>query len=259
MAACSKAEASKRSAALGVGMILALSFRALFHWLSGRLLVRASIRIDRLLSDRVLSAMLERSAARPGEVGSQVLRDLDATRQFATGRTAKAPMEFPWIGQFLGLLFLVDQPWCCPLYRDYRPAGCGKWGRQGVDHRQMISPHFYPPPKPISAVPMQLSMGMMPGVLKRSLCTPCLSAQARASARAVFQCHPGERRVGSQALILGCGAIHVIDATPSLPLADLTSIRCAPSRLADGCREVQSVKDSLRARRCWPKCRAQNP
>src|SRR5262249_24945204 len=59
--------------ALGMGMILALSFRTLFHWLSGRLSVRASMRIDRLLSDRVLSAMLERNAAHPGEVGSQLL------------------------------------------------------------------------------------------------------------------------------------------------------------------------------------------
>ena len=247
-------------AALGAGMILALSFRALFHWLSGRLLVRASIRIDRLLSDRVLSAMLERSAARPGEVGSQVLRDLDATRQFATGRTATAPMEFPWIGLFLGLLFLVDPTMgvvalCCIVTIALLVVANGVATRRPIkqaNRSALISYQFAE--ANLRSADAILSMGMMPGVLKRWHLARdhALSAQARASGRAgIFSAILASARVGSQALILGCGAIRVIDA--NLPLGVpflgviLFNYSMRPVEVMMGAWEgFQSVKDSLR-------------
>ena len=246
--------------ALGTGMILALSFRALFHWFSGRLLVRASIRIDRLLSDRVLSAMLERNAARPGEVGSQLLRDLDATRQFATGRAATAPMEFPWIGLFLGLLFLVDPPLgvvalCCIVTIALLVVANGlatKRSIRAANRSALISYQFAE--ANLRSADAILSMGMMPGVLRRwhRARDDALSAQAQASGRAViFSAILASARVGSQALILGCGAIRVIDADLPLGIPFLGVIlfnySMRPVEVVMGAWEAfQSAKESLR-------------
>ena len=49
-----------------------------------RVLTRASIRLDRLIASRVMSAVIERASALVG-ARSQLLRDFDTFRQFITG------------------------------------------------------------------------------------------------------------------------------------------------------------------------------
>src|SRR5215210_3130353 len=47
---------------LCVGLTVALVFRAVFLWVRGAVFVRAAVRLDRRLTNRVLAALLERSA-----------------------------------------------------------------------------------------------------------------------------------------------------------------------------------------------------
>src|SRR4029077_2889476 len=141
--------------------------------------------------------------------------DLDATRQFATGRTATAPMEFPWIGLFLGLLFLVDSvlaivALCCIVSIAVLVVVSGIATRRSIrqaNRSALISYQFAE--ANLRSADAILAMGMVPGILKRWHLTrdDALSAQARASGRAgIFSAILASVRVGSQALILGCGA-----------------------------------------------------
>ncbi|WP_088690541.1 MULTISPECIES: type I secretion system permease/ATPase [unclassified Rhizobium] len=68
----------------------------------GRILSRAGIRMDALLSQRLLLASLERPESR-----SQPLRDLDTIRQFATGGGVTALFDLPWVPIYLVVLFLL--------------------------------------------------------------------------------------------------------------------------------------------------------
>ena len=94
--------------ALLAGVTLALLFRAMFEWTRSQLLIRAAVRIDNRLSERVFSALIERSGSLRRDTGSQALRDLDTVKRYTTGRGALAVMDAPWVGLFVGVMFLMD-------------------------------------------------------------------------------------------------------------------------------------------------------
>jgi len=87
-----------------LSLILLLAYLCLvgLDMVRGRVLSRAGIRMDTLLSQRLLLASLERPESR-----SQPLRDLDTIRQFATGGGVTALFDLPWVPIYFFVLFLL--------------------------------------------------------------------------------------------------------------------------------------------------------
>ena len=87
-----------------LSLILLLAYFCLagLDMVRGCVLNRAGLRMDALLSQRLLLASLERPESR-----SQPLRDLDTIRQFATGGGVQALFDLPWVPIYLIVLFLL--------------------------------------------------------------------------------------------------------------------------------------------------------
>ncbi len=84
--------------------VFALAALAALDWLRGRLMLRAGLRLDRLLADRVLGRVVDVQAR---AVGSQALRDLDTVRAAVSGQGAAALFDAPWTPLYLGCCFLL--------------------------------------------------------------------------------------------------------------------------------------------------------
>src|SRR5205085_4780164 len=71
-----------------------------------RVLTRASIRLDRLLAGRIISAIIEGSQ-NLGAGRSQLLRDFDTFRQFITGMGIHAIFDLPWAPIYIAVIFVL--------------------------------------------------------------------------------------------------------------------------------------------------------
>jgi ATP-binding cassette subfamily C protein len=71
-------------------------------------LTRASVRLDRLLSSRIVAASVEASS--PNGSKSQAIRDFDTFRQVITGSGIHALFDMPWSPIYIGIIFLLH-PW----------------------------------------------------------------------------------------------------------------------------------------------------
>jgi ATP-binding cassette subfamily C protein len=69
-------------------------------------LTRASIRLDRLLANRVVAATFE-NTMRLGASRTQPLRDFDNFRQFITGAGIHALFDAPWVPIYIFVIFLL--------------------------------------------------------------------------------------------------------------------------------------------------------
>ncbi|MGX5844398.1 type I secretion system permease/ATPase [Mesorhizobium sp. ArgA1] len=72
------------------------------------ILTRASARLDRLLSAKILAASVETPS--PGSSQSQPIRDFDTFRQVITGSGIHALFDLPWSPIYIGIIFLLH-PW----------------------------------------------------------------------------------------------------------------------------------------------------
>jgi ATP-binding cassette subfamily C protein len=68
-------------------------------------LTRAGIRLDGLLSDRVVAATLSEAGSESSR--SQPLRDFDTFRQFITGTGVHALFDLPWTPLYVAVIFLL--------------------------------------------------------------------------------------------------------------------------------------------------------
>ncbi len=84
--------------------VFALATLALLDWLRTRLLVRAGLRLDRLLVSRLLGRVVDLQAQSPG---SQVLREFDHVRSAVSGQGALALFDAPWTPIYIGCCFLL--------------------------------------------------------------------------------------------------------------------------------------------------------
>ncbi len=74
-----------------------------------RLLVRAGLRLDRLLSTRILDSLLTRLSSGPGaNVIKQVMRDFDTFRQAMAGPAAMALFDAPWTPIYVFVAFMLS-------------------------------------------------------------------------------------------------------------------------------------------------------
>jgi PrtD family type I secretion system ABC transporter len=88
-------------------MLLVLGF---LEAVRSRVLVRAGVKFEGLLKDRVFAAVFERSVGAPGATRTQALQDLDALRQFLTGSGLFALLDAPWTPIFIAVIYLLH-PW----------------------------------------------------------------------------------------------------------------------------------------------------
>jgi len=73
-----------------------------------RLMTRASLRLDRLLSGEILDRLLARSRALPGDPSTQqAMREFDTLRQSLAGQAATALFDVPWTPLYLFVAFLI--------------------------------------------------------------------------------------------------------------------------------------------------------
>lgn len=82
----------------------ALATLSVLDWLRGRLMVRAGLRLDRLLSERILGRIVD-SPARGA--GAMALRDFDQARGALAGPGMLALFDAPWTPLYLACCFLL--------------------------------------------------------------------------------------------------------------------------------------------------------
>ncbi len=89
-------------------VVLALGTLTLLDNVRSRLLVRAGLRIDRLLAGEVLGRLISRARAGPGapRVG-QAMREFDTFRQTLAGPGMLSLFDAPWTPIYLGFCFIL--------------------------------------------------------------------------------------------------------------------------------------------------------
>src|SRR5579862_8924830 len=103
---------------LTLALLLAYLTLAGLDAVRARVLTRASLRLDRQVAPRVMTAII----GRPGHTGtgrSQLLRDFDQVRQFIGGAGIHAIFDLPWAPIYIGVIFLLH--WTLGAFA----LGCG--------------------------------------------------------------------------------------------------------------------------------------
>lgn len=92
-----------------IAAVICLIVLALLEWIRSRLLVRAGIAFDNMLSATVLSLNLKSAAGTVGgTTGMQgSLRDVQALRNFLGGHSVFAFFDLPWMPIYFALIFIL--------------------------------------------------------------------------------------------------------------------------------------------------------
>jgi PrtD family type I secretion system ABC transporter len=89
---------------LTVVAVFALGALAALDWLRTRLLVRAGLRLDRLLAPRVMARIVDMQG---GKTSGQAMREFDNVRAAVSGQGVLAVFDAPWTPLYLGCCFLL--------------------------------------------------------------------------------------------------------------------------------------------------------
>jgi ATP-binding cassette subfamily C protein len=93
---------------VGVALVFALATLAFLDMLRARLLMRASLRLDRIVSPALLLASLRAPRRGPGEgARASALREFDTFRQTFSGAAANAIMDAPWAPIYFIICFIL--------------------------------------------------------------------------------------------------------------------------------------------------------
>ncbi|HSX54426.1 MAG TPA: type I secretion system permease/ATPase [Sphingomonas sp.] len=90
-----------------LALAVALIAMSLLDWVRSRLLVRASVRLDRQLAQPLLDAGLALRAGEGGPGARQAVRDFDVLRQALTGPSMLALFDAPWSPVYVLICFLI--------------------------------------------------------------------------------------------------------------------------------------------------------
>lgn len=93
---------------LFIAFCLIMISKAVFTWLQNLLLGRAAARVERLMGDRVCTAMITRAASQHRDTGVQAINDLDTARGYLCGPSMMSRFDLPWAGLFVGILVAID-------------------------------------------------------------------------------------------------------------------------------------------------------
>ncbi len=86
------------------------AFMGLLEWLRSQVVIRLGTRMDMDLNPRVFEAAYQASLAGHKGAAGQMLADLTALRQFATGQALFAFFDAPWFPVYLLVMFMFS-PW----------------------------------------------------------------------------------------------------------------------------------------------------
>ncbi|GAA4016082.1 type I secretion system permease/ATPase [Sphingomonas swuensis] len=95
---------------LTVILILGLGASSLLDVVRSRLLVRAGVRLDRMLSGTLLDVSLSRPTRGGQRLARQAIREFDVLRQAMTGPAILAILDAPWVPIYILIAFLLH-PW----------------------------------------------------------------------------------------------------------------------------------------------------
>ena len=84
--------------------VFALATLAALDWLRTRLLIRAGLRLDKLLAARVMARVVDMQGKLPA---AQALREFDTVRSAVSGQGALALFDAPWTPLYLACCFLL--------------------------------------------------------------------------------------------------------------------------------------------------------
>ncbi len=205
---------------LTAACLIALTTLVAIDAVRARILIRCGLRFDSLLSTRVVVAMIENSSAFRGQTRRDALRNLDMLRQFLTAQGIHALFDLPWAPLYLIVIFMIH-PWLglvavvfsvllVALTVATEVATNGPL-TQAAEAGQR---HYTLTQASQRNAEVILSMGMLDGLLARWRRdrNAMLSLQAEASDRASYLSGGSKfLRLAVQALILGVGALLVID------------------------------------------------
>ena len=91
-------------------LLFALATLSLLDSIRSRLLVRASVRLDRVLSGAILDATLARPEMGAQRIAKQAVREFDILRQTLTGPVMVGLFDAPWIPVYILVAALIH-PW----------------------------------------------------------------------------------------------------------------------------------------------------
>jgi ATP-binding cassette subfamily C protein len=91
-------------------LLFALATLALLDLARSRLLVRASVRLDRILSAAIMNATLSRPELSGQRLSKQALREFDTLRQVLTGPAMLAVFDAPWVPVYV-IVAAIIHPW----------------------------------------------------------------------------------------------------------------------------------------------------
>ncbi len=92
---------------VSVVVVFALGTLAGLDWLRTRLLVRAGLRLDKLLASKVMARVVDLQSKQPS---TQAMREFDNVRGAVSGQGAMALFDAPWTPLYLICCFLLH-PW----------------------------------------------------------------------------------------------------------------------------------------------------
>ena len=201
-------------------LLCGLATLAALDWIRSRLLVRATLRLEREVAGSLLGAMLARTDRPMDAVARQPMRDFDTLRQALTGPALLALCDAPWapiyivismmIHPALGLLVLAG---ACALaavaWLNERATGKGLRGATEAAHRAYASQE-----QVVAGAENVCALGMREAMVDRHLRerASMLALQTRASFRSAgYVASSKFLRLTLQSLALGVGAWLAID------------------------------------------------
>jgi PrtD family type I secretion system ABC transporter len=219
-------------AMLTIVLLFALVALAGLDFVRARVLTRASMRLDRQMAARVLTATVE-SSAKGATPTSQTLRDFDTFRQFVTGAGIHAIFDLPWAPIYIFVIFLLH-----PLLGAFALGSAiilialavlGQWRVRGPlgEANVQAARNYAFTDMSLRNSEVVRAMGMMPGLLQRwdRDRSQALERQVVASDRAANNASIVRfLRLSMQSLILGLGAYLVIDRLATVGVMFAASI-----------------------------------
>jgi len=88
-------------------LLISLGALSLLEFVRSRLLIRASVRLDRQLSGILLDTTLMRRGSTADTMNKQVLREFDTLRQALTGPTILSIFDIPWTPIYIIICFII--------------------------------------------------------------------------------------------------------------------------------------------------------
>ena len=221
-------------------MLFLLGAMCFAEWSRSRLLIRAGVRLDEILSTRLFNASFEAYLSQSGQNPSRAFADLAELRQFLTGQGVFAMFDAPWTPIYIGVLFLMH-PYLGVLAILF---ACVQAALVWFGHRHTVAPTLqaaqsqqqagtYLGSKLRNAEVLE-SMGMVPNVRTRWEERRVAAAEDHRAAAAIagrVAAWSKFVRYVQQSLALGAGALLVIDGqlTPGTMIASNVLINRALS------------------------------